>query len=159
YYLPFQEVPQMSVDLSATQVREWPSTSVPEITPQTTMRPARTSTMRRPVAPIACKPWALSGLSERLIVSHYENIYGTDVRSLNAIRDELNALDLATAPAYQIRALKRDELAAACSVTLHELYFGSLGGDGAVSFTGSGVGSKIASPVEAALEQHFGSVA
>ncbi len=43
-------------------------------------------------------------------------------------------------------------------VALHELYFGSLGGDGAVLFTGSGAGSKIAAPVLAALEQQFGSV-
>src|SRR5437588_380551 len=42
----------------------------------------RGSHMRRHIAPIACKPWALNGLSERLIVSHYENAYGTAVRSL-----------------------------------------------------------------------------
>ena len=69
--------------------------------------------MRRHIAPIACKPWALSGLSERLIVSHYENIYGLAVRTLNGIRDELNALDLAAVPGYRIRALKQEELAAA----------------------------------------------
>jgi Fe-Mn family superoxide dismutase len=45
------------------------------------------------------------------------------------------------------------------SVTLHELYFGSLGGDGAVLFTGSGSGTKLADSVSAALEQQFGSVA
>ena len=114
---------------------------------------------RQHVAPIACKPWALNGLSERLIVSHYENTYGAAVRSLNAIRDELDDLDLAAAPGYQIRALKREELVALGSVALHELYFGSLGGDGAVLFTGSGAGSKIAEPVKEALEQQFGSVA
>ncbi len=115
--------------------------------------------MGQHIAPIACKPWALNGLSERLIVSHYENTYGAAVRSLNAIRGELDALDLAAAPGYQIRALKREELVAMGSVALHELYFGSLGGDGAVLFTGSGAGSKIAAPVSAALEQQFGSVA
>ena len=114
--------------------------------------------MRRHIAPIACKPWALNGLSERLIVSHYENAYGTAVRSLNAIRDELNALDLAAVPGYRLRALKQEELAAAGSVALHELYFGSLGGDGAVLFTGSGAGSTIAASMSAALEQQFGSV-
>lgn len=62
------------------------------------------------VAPIACKPWALNGLSERLIASHYENHYGAAVRSLNAIRDEINGLDPASAPAYQVLALKREEL-------------------------------------------------
>src|SRR5437588_6704192 len=119
----------------------------------------RGSHMRRHIAPIACKPWALNGLSERLIVSHYENAYGTAVRSLNAIRDELNALDLAAVPGYRIRALKHEELAAAGSVALHELYFGSLGGDGAVLFTGSGSGTKLAGSVSAALAQNFGSVA
>jgi Fe-Mn family superoxide dismutase len=44
-------------------------------------------------------------------------------------------------------------------VTLHELYFGSLGGDGAVLFTGSGNGTKLAGSVSAALEQNFGSIA
>jgi superoxide dismutase, Fe-Mn family len=111
------------------------------------------------IVPIACKPWALNGLSERLIVSHYENNYGTAVRSLNAIRDQLDALDLAAAPGYQIRALKQEELIAMGSVALHELYFGSLGGDGAVLFTGSGAGTQIEQPVSAALEQQFGSVA
>jgi len=32
--------------------------------------------MRHAIAPIACKPWSLNGLSERLIVSHYENDCG-----------------------------------------------------------------------------------
>src|SRR5437762_13870038 len=45
------------------------------------------------------------------------------------------------------------------SVALHELYFGSLGGDGGVLFTGSGTGTKIADSIAAAIEQQFGSVA
>lgn len=87
----------------------------------------------------------LNGLSERLIVSHYENNYGAAVRSLNAFRDELSAFDLATAPGSRIRALKREELIAMGSVTLHELYFGNLGGDG-----------KVTASMAAALEEHFG---
>jgi superoxide dismutase, Fe-Mn family len=109
-----------------------------------------------PLAPIACKPWMLNGLSERLMVSHYENEYGGAVSSLNAIRRELDALDLAAAPAYRIRAMKREELAAQASVTLHELYFASLGGEGTALFTGSGAGTGLADHVSAALEQHFG---
>jgi Fe-Mn family superoxide dismutase len=89
----------------------------------------------------------LNGLSERLIVSHYENNYGTAVRSLNAIRDDLAALDIATAPGHLIRALKREELTAMGSVTLHELYFGNLGGDG-----------RLTAPVAAAIEEQFGAV-
>ena len=115
--------------------------------------------MRQSIAPIPCKPWALNGLSERLIASHYEHNYGAAVRSLNAIRAELDTLDLAAAPGYQILALKREELAAAGSVALHERYFGSLGGDGAALFTGSGAGSKFPTSLSAALERRFGSIA
>jgi superoxide dismutase, Fe-Mn family len=110
------------------------------------------------IAPIACKPWSLNGLSEQLIVSHYEQHYGPAVRSLNAIRDELAVLDFEAAPAHRIRALKREELAAVGSVYLHELYFNSLGGDGATLFTGSGPGSRVDAPVIAALERDFGSL-
>jgi Fe-Mn family superoxide dismutase len=85
-----------------------------------------------------------------------EDTYGAAVRILNAVRDRLAALDLATAPAYDVRALKREELEAMGSVTLHELYFGSLGGDGGVLFTGSGTGTKIADSIAAAIEQQFG---
>ena len=98
----------------------------------------------------------LNGLSEQLMVSHYENDYGGAVASLNAIHRELDALDLAAAPAYRIRAMKREQLAAQASVTLHELYFASLGGEGTALFTGSGAGTGLAENVSAALEQHFG---
>jgi Fe-Mn family superoxide dismutase len=115
--------------------------------------------MRHAIAPIACKPWSLNGISERLIASHYEHHYGAAVRSLNAIRDELAILDLVTAPEHRIRAIKREELSALGSVHLHELYFGTLGGDGATLFTGSGPGTRIEAPVATALERQFGSVA
>lgn len=104
--------------------------------------------MYQEITPIPCRPWTLNGLSDRLIVSHYENNYGAAVRTLNAVRSELAALDPAGAPGYRIRALKREELIAMGSVVLHELYFGNLGGDG-----------KIPDPTRAALEEHFGSVA
>lgn len=115
--------------------------------------------MHEHITPISCKPWTLNGLTDRLIVSHYENNYGAAIRSLNSIRDRLVELDPATAPGYEIRALKREEFTAMGSVALHELYFGSLGGDGAVLFTGSGAGTRLAASVSAALEQQFGSVA
>ena len=103
--------------------------------------------MNQPIAPIAVRPWTLNGMSERLIVSHYENNYGGAVRTLNAVRRELAALD-AGAPAYRVRALKREELMTMNSVILHELYFGNLGGEG----------NKIPEPVGTLLEEHFGSV-
>jgi Fe-Mn family superoxide dismutase len=114
---------------------------------------------QRHIIQIPCKPWTLNGLSDRLLVSHYENNYGAAVQSLNSIWDRLADLDPATASGYELRALKREELMAMGSVTLHELYFGSLGGDGAVLFTGSGAGTKLADSVSAALEQQFGSIA
>src|SRR6267142_6906777 len=114
--------------------------------------------MKQNIAQIGCKPWTLNGLSDWLIVSHYENNYGSAVRDLNAIRERLAELDLA-APAHAIRALKREELAAMGSATLHELYFGNLGGDGSVLFTGSGDGTGLPKLIAAAIEQHFGSVA
>ena len=103
--------------------------------------------MHQEITPIPVRPWTLNGLSERLIVSHYENSYGAAVRALNAVRAELAALD-AGAPGYRLRALKHEELAAMGSVTLHELYFGNLGGEG----------NKVPAQVGGILEEHFGSV-
>jgi Fe-Mn family superoxide dismutase len=86
--------------------------------------------MRYHLAPIFCRPWLLNGLSPRLIESHYENNYGGALRRLNAIADQLEALDFANTPAYVVNSLKREELIALNSTLLHELYFASLGGDG-----------------------------
>jgi Fe-Mn family superoxide dismutase len=104
--------------------------------------------MNQPIAPIPVRPWTLNGISERMIVSHYENNYGGAVRTLNAVRAELATLDAGT-PAYRLRALKREELSAMASVTLHELYFGNLGGEG----------NKVPDAVRSQLEEHFGSLA
>jgi Fe-Mn family superoxide dismutase len=103
--------------------------------------------MTQHITPIACRPWTLNGLSERLIVSHYENNYGGAVRTANAIGRDLDALDPASAPGHLIRALKREQLAALDSIALHELYFENLGGDG-----------KLTAAVAAALDAQFGSV-
>ena len=80
--------------------------------------------------PLLCDPTKLKGLSEKLIVSHYENNYGGAVKRLNAITDQLSALDFATAPVFVINGLKREELIATNSMILHEVYFDSLGGGG-----------------------------
>src|SRR6202030_4251017 len=82
------------------------------------------------VRPLLLKPQWMNGLSERLLVSHYENNYGGALRRLNAITARLAALDWARAPASEINGLKREELIAAGSVILHEIYFDALGGDG-----------------------------
>ena len=101
----------------------------------------------------------LNGLSERLLVSHYENDYGAAVRSLNAIREALAAVDPDVAPGYQLRAMKHEELLTRGSVILHELYFGTLGGDGGALFTGSGPGTGVPEPIRAMLEEQFGGTA
>jgi len=79
--------------------------------------------------PLSCNPAKLKGLSEKLIVSHYENNYGGAVKRLNAITAQLESLDFATAPVFVINGLKREELIASNSMILHELYFDSLGSE------------------------------
>ena len=86
--------------------------------------------MRYEIKPLACDPGKLKGLSERLIVSHYENNYGGAVKRLNAISDQLAGLDPASAPVFVINGLKREQLIAMNSMILHELYFDGLGAGG-----------------------------
>ena len=81
--------------------------------------------------PLACDPTRIKGMSEKLIVSHYENNYGGAVRRLNAITEQLAALDFAAAPVFVVNGLKREELIAANSMILHELFFASLGEESA----------------------------
>jgi len=76
---------------------------------------------------LICDPARLKGLSEKLIVSHYENNYGGAVKRLNAIEETLAGLDFAKAPVYTINGLKREQLIAMNSMILHELYFAGLG--------------------------------
>jgi len=85
-------------------------------------------------------PARLRGLSERLLQSHHQNNYGGAVKRLHAIRTELAALDWGSAPGFRINGLKREELIAANSMGLHELYFSSLGGDGALKTAGKPAG-------------------
>lgn len=100
------------------------------------------------IAPLDLTPAELDGLSERLIVSHYENNYGGAVRRLNAIAAELRQLDAATAATFALNGLKREELIAANSMILHEVYFASLGGKG-----------EAVGDVARQIERDFGSIA
>jgi len=75
-------------------------------------------------------PAKVKGLSEKLLVSHYENNYSGAVKRLNAITAQLAALDIAAAPVFTVNGLKREELIAANSMIIHELYFDSLAGEG-----------------------------
>ena len=79
--------------------------------------------------PLSCNSAELKGLSEKLIVSHYENNYSGAVKRLNAITAQLDSLDFTSAPVFVINGLKREELIAHNSMVLHELYFASLGAE------------------------------
>lgn len=105
-------------------------------------------TMPYRVNPLPFKPHRLNGLSQRLLDSHYENNYGAALRRLNAIERRLAELDPAAAPNFVLNGLKREQLVAANSVILHEVYFDGLGGSG-----------EVAGDLANALERDFGSVA
>jgi Fe-Mn family superoxide dismutase len=107
------------------------------------------------IRPLLLKPQWMNGLSERLLVSHYESNYGGALRRLNAIRARLGSLDWAHAPSFKINGLKREELIAAGSVILHEIYFESLGGHGDNPPTGR---AEPPAGLAQALERDFGSV-
>jgi Fe-Mn family superoxide dismutase len=98
--------------------------------------------------PLTLDPAKLDGLSQRLITSHHENNYTGAVKRLNAIRGQLVQLDWSAAPVFVINGLKREELIAANSAWLHELYFAGLGGDGVLPDCGLSI----------AMERDFGSV-
>src|SRR5882724_752643 len=99
------------------------------------------------IKPLSCDPRKLRGLSEKLIVSHWENNYGGAVKRLNAITSQLASLDFAAAPVFTINGLKREELIATNSMILHALYFDGLGADG-----------ELDRPLNEALMRDFGSV-
>jgi Fe-Mn family superoxide dismutase len=79
------------------------------------------------VKPLGCDPARVKGMSERLMVSHYENNYCGAVKRLNQIEEQLGELNYADAPGFLINGLKREELIAMNSMILHELFFDGLG--------------------------------
>jgi Fe-Mn family superoxide dismutase len=81
--------------------------------------------------PLGCDPQRIKGMSEKLIVSHYENNYGGAVKRLNLIEEQLTGLDFNTAPGYLVNGLKREQLIATNSMVLHELFFNGLGEESA----------------------------
>jgi Fe-Mn family superoxide dismutase len=100
------------------------------------------------IQPLAAGLDRLSGLSEKLLLSHHQNNYGGAVKRLNAIRRELAEQQFASAPGFRLNGLKREELIATNSMLLHELYFSGLGGEGA----------SMPAPMALALSGSFGSV-
>lgn len=100
------------------------------------------------IQPLPFDPAALVGLSARLLQSHHQNNYGGAVKRLNAIRHQLAGTSFTNAPGFELNGLKREELIAANSMWLHELYFASLGGDR----------QTMAPACQLALDANFGSV-
>jgi Fe-Mn family superoxide dismutase len=99
------------------------------------------------IKPLPFDPKSIKGLSEKILTSHYEYNYSGAVKRLNAITEQLAQLDYAKAPVFIINGLKREELIAANSMVLHEIYFAGLGGE-------SQPGAALAD----ALARNFGSV-
>ena len=87
--------------------------------------------------PLSCDPARIKGMSERLIISHYENNYGGAVKRLNLIQEKLAELDYSKAAGFLINGLKREELIAMNSMILHELFFDGLGEPSEPSLTES----------------------
>jgi len=96
--------------------------------------------------PLGCDPQRVKGMSEKLIVSHYENNYGGAVKRLSLIAEQLAGLDFNTAPNFLINGLKREELIATNSMILHELFFDGLGDE-----------SRPGGDLAAAIARDFGS--
>src|SRR6478609_842328 len=81
--------------------------------------------------PLPFDPARLTGLSERLIRSHWENNYGGSVKALAVVKKRLaDAMGDKDLPPYVYNTLKREHLVRTGSVVFHEYYFDNLGGDG-----------------------------
>src|SRR6516225_2163289 len=99
-------------------------------------QPAFAQTGAKPMTyeprPLSLDPKSIKGISEKVLVSHYENNYVGAVKRLNAIGAQLADLDFAKA---------------ANSMILHEIYFDSLGG-----------GATPAGALAEAITRDFGSL-
>jgi superoxide dismutase, Fe-Mn family len=89
-------------------------------------QPAAAPAPTYPIRPLPFDPKTITGLSEKLLVSHHDNNYAGAVRRLGQIQGQLNGLEPA-APGFQLNGLKREELLAWNSMILHELYFAQFG--------------------------------
>jgi Fe-Mn family superoxide dismutase len=99
------------------------------------------------VVPLLFKPTALNGISEKMIVSHHDNNYAGAVKNLNKVEQELSQINSDTPP-FVVAGLRQSELTFRNSKTLHEAYFGNLGGDG-----------KRSGAIEKALGEAYGTSA
>jgi Fe-Mn family superoxide dismutase len=118
-----QNVGLLAGAAAATGLIEQPALA--QNTPQPGTRP-----ITYEAKPLSLDPKSIKGISEKVLVSHYENNYVGAVKRLNAIGAQLAELDFAKAPNFVINGLKREELVATNSMILHEVYFDSMGGSG-----------------------------
>jgi superoxide dismutase, Fe-Mn family len=102
--------------------------------------------MTHAIKPLSCDPNRIRGMSERMIISHYENNYGGAVKRLNLIDETLAELDYASEPGFLVNGLKREQLIATNSMILHEVFFDGLGEE-----------SEPGASLKAALARDFGS--
>ena len=77
--------------------------------------------------PLPFDPKTITGISEKLLISHHDNNYVGAVKRLAVIDAQLGDLDMAKASGFLLNGLKREELIAWNSMILHELYFAGLG--------------------------------
>src|SRR5580704_2823031 len=109
---------------AAVAAAVWPGSAAAQ-TPNPAPSGAKPMTFN--VKPLPFDPKKIKGLSEKILVSHYENNYTGAVKRLNAITEQLAGLDYTKAPVFVINGLKREELIATNSMILHEVYFAGLG--------------------------------
>jgi len=98
------------------------------------------------VKPLPFDAKKLTGLSEKLLVSHHDKNYAGAVKNLNGVEAELSKVAPDT-PGFTLAGLEAAKLKFTNSMILHELYFENLGGDG----------SAAGSQAERALAQAYGS--
>lgn len=103
--------------------------------------------------PLPFDPAKLNGLSAKLLISHHDNNYIGAIKNLNRLEQELAQVTKDT-PAFVVGGLRQSELTYRNSMTLHEAYFGNLGGDGKAS---AAVAAALASSYASmdAWELHF----
>lgn len=99
------------------------------------------------IKPLPLDPQKIQGMSEKIIVSHYENNYVGAVKRLNSIADQLATMDYEKAPGFLVNGLKREELIASNSMILHELFFAGLGDE-----------SRPGAALAEAIARDFGSI-
>lgn len=99
------------------------------------------------IKPLPLDPQKIAGMSERILVSHYENNYVGAVKRLNSIADQLATMDYEKTPGFVVNGLKREELVASNSMILHELFFAGLGDE-----------SKPGAALADAIARDFGSM-